>query len=313
MKKIFTLLVIAFSLKAVCTKAQNIPNSGFNQLNSNGSLRNWGNVYLVPFTLDTNGNYVTDSIVYDNQYYAPTADANSGTHALELRNAWNFTSNTGIAGAVASDDDSIFSAWGLMNLVPTNATVWTPFSPFNFSFYYKYSPVNGDSAFAQIALWDSSGNQIAEGTAIITAAASSYTQIITSIDYNQPTGYAAFYSMQFSTFYTTSPGSHSASFGTRFLVDDISFNNVSISGINSIGNNSNNKIYPNPASDQINITSNVNKALPYKIFNVFGQIVSAGILQPYTYSIGLNNLQPGIFHIEISNGNVVEQHSFIKR
>src|SRR6185369_12246751 len=126
-------------------------------------------------------------------FYGPTNDANNGSTALELRNAWDFTTNTGIAGAVSSDDDSIFSSWGLLNLVPTNATSFNPFAPFNFGFYYKYFPVNGDSAFAQIALWDSSGNQLAEGTLVIPDAASSYTLAYAPVNYSV-TGIAAFYS-----------------------------------------------------------------------------------------------------------------------
>ena len=65
MKKIFTFFVIAFSLKAAYSVAQQIPNKGFEQLNFDGSLSNWGNVYLFSMWFDSTGvSHLTDSIVF---------------------------------------------------------------------------------------------------------------------------------------------------------------------------------------------------------------------------------------------------------
>jgi hypothetical protein len=111
MRQIFTILVMTLSLKAVYMQAQTIQNGSFESLNSDGTLRNWGNVYLMSVWIDSSGVSHSDSIVYDGPFYAPTNDAFHGNTALELRNAWNFTSNIGIAGAVGLDDDSVFSSF----------------------------------------------------------------------------------------------------------------------------------------------------------------------------------------------------------
>ena len=69
MKKIATLFTaVIFSLVG---QAQ-IPNAGFEQLNTDGSLRNWGNVYLWPMHIDSSGNSYVDSLVFDGQLYFAT-------------------------------------------------------------------------------------------------------------------------------------------------------------------------------------------------------------------------------------------------
>lgn len=304
MKKIFTVLVIALSLKAMSAQAQTIPNNGFEYLNPDGSLSNWGNVYLMPMWIDTNGSSYVDSIVFDNQYfYAPTSDANGGSTALELRNAWDYTTNTGIAGAVGSDEDSVFSSWGLLNLVPTYSTPFNLFVPFNFGFYYKYFPVNGDSAFAQIALWDSSGNQVADGMIIITNAASSYTLISAPVNYTM-SGDAAFYSLSISTFYTASPGYRQPGFGTRLLADDIGFNFVSTTGLNTIVNDKQINIYPSPFTDEIVVNGYSLAGMEkqeIKVFDIFGREIYSQQLKTSKEKIQTGNWQRGIYFVKIDN------------
>jgi len=303
MKKIFTVLVIALTLNAMSAQGQTIPNNGFESLNPDSSLSNWGNVYIIPVWVDTNGNSYTDSIVYDNRYYAPTSDAYSGNTALELRNAWDYTTNTGIAGAVGADDDSVFNAYGLLNLVPTYSTPFNQFMPFNFGFYYKYFPVNGDSAFAQIALWDSSGNQVADGMIIITNAAGSYTLISAPINYTIP-GDAAFYSLSISTFYTAVPGSRQPGFGTRLLADDTGFNFVSTTGFNTIDNNKQINIYPNPFADEITIngySQTGREKQEIKVFDVFGREIYSQQLKTSEVKIQAQSWQSGIYFVRIDN------------
>lgn len=304
------MLVIALSLKAPAIWAQSVYNAGFEYLNPDGSVQHWGNVYLMPFHLDSTGGSLVDSIVFDNQFYAPATDAHTGALALELRNAWNYTTNTGIAGAVAADDDPVFSAWGLSNLVPTYATSANPFVPLNFGFYYKFFPVNGDSAFAEIDLWDSSGNQLAKGEIIITGAAGSYTLIDAPINYSVA-GLASFYSLSIHNFYTAVPGSRQPGFGTRLLVDDVGFNHAVTGGLNPVDDDSGFQMYPNPATGQLNILTKENKSLTYKIYNTFGQLVSEGTVHSGKHAVKLDNFKNGAYHIVTNAGGVVKQHTFI--
>lgn len=303
MKKIFTIILVLSCLKAINIKAQSVINNGFENINDDGSLMYWGNVYLIPMSFDTaTGQYTTDSIVWDGPYFAPSTDAHSGNTALELHNSWDFTSNAGIAGAVGLDDDSIFSGWGAFNLIPTYATSFNPFAPFNFGFYYKYFPLNGDSAFAEITLWDSTGNQLGDGRAIITSAASNYTLITAPINYSMQ-GDVAFYSVFISNFYTADYGSRHPSFGTSMLVDDIGFNFASTSVSEEKSDASFINIYPNPSQDYITINSGINQTTPYKIHNLFGQLVEEGNFSASSETISIKNLNAGVYYIEMMVDN----------
>lgn len=309
MKKIIIILVLAFAIQAA-PQAQ-VLNNDFEYLNSDGSLGYWGNVYLFAAIIDSSGSSFSDSIVFDNYFYAPTTDANSGNTALELRNAWNYTQNVGIAGAVGSDEDSIFSAWGLSNLVPTNANSSYPFNPINFGFYYKFFPVNGDSAFAEIALWDSSGNQLAEGKIILSGITSDYTFIDAPLTYFS-TGVAAYYSYSIYNFYTETPYFRQPSLGTRLLVDDLEFNFAPTPIHKTATATAQFDLFPNPASTHINIHSTEGQVYPYSICNVLGEIVHEGVLEPYIYAVPLESFGLGLHTIIIkTGGSTTEQHSFI--
>ncbi len=311
MRKIFTFFVIALSLKAASSNAQTILNPNFEQLNSDSSLSYWGNVYLFSAWFDSTGvSHLVDSIVFDGQLYAPTNDAYFGNTALELRNAWNFSTNTGIAGAVGLDEDTVFSAWGLSNLVPTYGTPFNPFEPINFNFYYKFHPVNGDSASLQIVLWDSSGNQMAEGLAIITDSISNYTMMTAPINYSL-TGGAAFYSFTIRNFYTSEPGSHQPSLGTQLKVDNIGFNFVSSSANNTNTVDRQIAVYPNPARDNINIDSHVFTDSHYKIHSIIGQTILEGNLQSNSNTIDLNSFEAGVYILEINSDDKSEFQTII--
>src|SRR4051812_39154797 len=117
MKNTLTLL---FVLTFFSSFAQ-VPNGDFENLNYDGSLRNWGNVYLTAVMIDSNGVSHFDSIVYNggNYYYQPTIDAHSGNYAMEVNNAWSFTFSGAITGSVSVDTDTVYSAYGALEFIPT--------------------------------------------------------------------------------------------------------------------------------------------------------------------------------------------------
>lgn len=304
MKKITTLLFICLAFNRFNSNAQTILNPDFELVNSDGSMQYWGNVYLFPVWIDSAGISHTDSILFDGPYlYAPTNDAYTGSHALELTNAWNFTTNTGIAGAVGLDDDTVFTSWGAGTLIPTNATSFNPFAPINFGFHYKFYPVNGDSAFARIALWDSLGNQIAEGNMIITDPENNYTGRYELINYSSA-GFAAYYSFFISNFYTADPGVRQPGFGTRLTVDNIGFDFASSTGAGSIIPESEMNVYPNPAHGLVSLNFSRNeKEGKVTVSNVLGEIIyEVSILKETKIELNLNNFSAGIYFIQIFDG-----------
>src|SRR4051812_18007783 len=97
MKRNRTLSAIAVLLTAGTAGAQ-IPNSGFEVMNTDNHISQWGKDILMAVIIDSNGNTTSDSIVFDNALYFATPEAHSGQQAMEMRNGWNYSSGQGIAG-----------------------------------------------------------------------------------------------------------------------------------------------------------------------------------------------------------------------
>jgi hypothetical protein len=239
MKTIATL--IAFGLLSFSLKAQ-IPNSGFETLNPENNISQWSKAFILVIWIDSTGESHGDSIVFDSPnsaLYLPTTDAHSGQYALEMRNAYNFTSNVGVAGgAVLSNEESYNIGFELP--VPVS-----PILPETFSFYYKYFPLASDSAQAVAKMYDSDGIQIGEALLNIGGTVSNYTLANVPITYSElrPVEYIAI------SFSTSIPGNE-PTFGTRFIVDDVSLNGTL--GLKEFEHSV--SLFPNPAATQIGLS-----------------------------------------------------------
>jgi hypothetical protein len=152
MKKYLPLIACLVFL--VVTIQAQVPNFSFEEANFDGSLRNWGNIYMEQAWIDSTGEMHGDSIHIDFAYYFQSNEAWNGNWAAEMRNSYNYTQNKGRAGAIIADLDSAFSAWGSFETIPVNAT------PAQLGFFYKHVGVNGDTASAEITVFDSLGNEI---------------------------------------------------------------------------------------------------------------------------------------------------------
>lgn len=311
MKKMLS-IIIALTLKASFLNAQTMVfNPSFEDQNSDGSIQHWGYHYIMQIWFDSLGNSHSDSIVYDNQFYGLSTDAYSGSKALELRNAWNFTDNSGIAGSISADDDSIFTSWGNVPMISVSNSGGSIFRPSTFSFHHKFFPVNGDSAVAQIILYDFVGNQVGEGLYIISNASNTYNLTQVPIQYSSSDTVAS-YSLVFSNFYTSSLGSHQPSFGTYLLIDDVQFGSNITTGINSPSVHSNISIYPNPAGDFLNIQSKDECDFQFYIYNKMGQMVKMGSSTYTETSISIADLKEGHYHILIKSDEYSTSLPFIK-
>jgi V8-like Glu-specific endopeptidase len=85
--------------------------------------------------------------------------------------------------------------------------------------------------------------------------------------------------------------------------------------INEKSANNDFNIYPNPADDAINITTNKNTAISnISIYNNLGiKVINIADVNYYNYSINLSSLNPGLYFITISSENQVFSKPFIKR
>lgn len=258
-----------------------IPNSGFEQHNTDGSIRYWGKLYLFDISIDSTGQH-GDSLEIDQALFAPTTDAHSGQYAAELRNGFNHTTQMQIAGEIQASNDTSFSSWNtLVNVTGSE-------KPNYFSFYYKYLPAGEDWAWARIALYDANSNQLGEANIITNEAATEYTYIYAPINYWME-GEPAYYTMSFST---AAPCGQ-ATLGTRFLVDDVSFvlGNADISEEKQKPYS----VFPNPTSGIFTIECN-EKTQSY-IYNSAGQLLF-GINGA---SVDLSGYPSGVYYVQIKS------------
>jgi hypothetical protein len=297
--KIFTACLF---LTATQLKAQ-IPNPGFENFNTCNVTANWSHFFLLGFTLDSLGNTVTDSIVYDGVNYvnSPTSDAHSGNWALSIRNAYNYTQNSMIAGKAVVFEDSSFCSAGYVTLLPMMPI---PNHPAEFSFWYKYLPVNNDTAYAEAVLTDSLGYEIATAKKIITTQQTTYVQEVIPFNY-QMAGEASFYSIRFST---SIPDEfpHQISLGTRLLIDDVNF--AGNSSIPTLDDELFTTLFPNPAFQTFSIRS----TQPFiytsiTIMDMHGNTLV--VLNPQGTTFDCSGLNPGMYLVKIAT----TQGSFYKK
>lgn len=71
------------------------------------------------------------------------------------------------------------------------------------------------------------------------------------------------------------------------------------------------KVFPNPASNQINIENIYNKRLDYYIFNSYGQLIKTGVLQSNLTTISIDKFNAGFYDLIIKTDNKIVSKYFI--
>jgi hypothetical protein len=303
MKKSFYLTFLCSILLLKISAQVNVPNPSFDQFNTDGTIRNWGNVYLFSVAIDSSGNQFGDSIYLDFNYYFPTQNAHSGEYAIELRNSYNYTTQQGRAGAIVADLDSVFTAWSSFETIPVSQ------NPKEFSFYYQYYPVNGDTGLAEVIVFDSLMEEIGHSTVILSEMKDTYTYSSDVIDFNLETEAAAVL-IKFSTFYTTVPDVRTASLGTRLVIDDVALSTST--GFNLLNVDKNQvQVYPNPTSGYLYIHSKELTPSKINVYNQMGQLVLAETITPNQNAISTTSLAKGIYTLSVENAGSKSMHKIV--
>ena len=297
------LLVLALLMTSQFFKAQ-IPNYSFENLNSDGSIKNWESTILLAIPLDTNG-HPTDSLIMDTDFYFSSNDAHSGAKALEMRNAYWFVNQEKIAGrASLSSSDSGYAGF--------NSPVPIGHNPVSFSFYYKFLPANYDTAYAYLRLTDSSFNPVGEANIYIAGVHTAYTFTSTPVVYSS-TITAAFMEIGF----TTAKLYSEASYGTRFLVDDInmSFATTGIRPVPATGNSI--SCFPNPAEKEISLrlqdATNLQQTRIILLDANGKEIRELNLnLAGNLLKINTEALAPGLYFIHVVDGASTYSAKFVK-
>lgn len=245
---------------------------------------------------------VGDSVVFDQQLIASTPDAHSGSRAVELRNAYNYTSNYGIAGAISLDADSVFMAWSAFELVPITAP------PADLSFWYRFTSVNGDTAQALLQVFDSLGTELGQAQVLLTVPASTYTRVQQAVTYHTP-GQPAFFSLRFSTFYTAGGhGVRQPGLGTRLTIDEVALGApLGVAGQPAVAAPA---LYPNPATDELRVGSTTSPPTLLELFDSRGLLVRR---ESGPQRVSLAGLTPGLYVARLHTRAGVQTQRVVKQ
>jgi hypothetical protein len=288
MKRNFICSVI-FSLIACFGFAQ-IPNPGFELLDSTNALRNWFYTGAISITMG-------DSIVYDGPLVSKSSTARTGNYALELRNSYNYTTGGPFMNGTAMasiPDNSVYQ--GFNEMIPMTG------HPIGLDFYYKFSrnPFT-DSTVCTVKLFNSAGFEIASGAGRVWTVQSSYQLKTVNLNYLStiPPGNGdsipAFTTIEF----RNKMSAGAPHIGQRTLIDDVSFR-FSTVGIAEEAGISDISVFPNPVHERLQIRSE--SSLEIEIYNAIGQ----SVLKTEVSNIDVSSMQPGIYFIKIGQGDQLQ-------
>lgn len=80
-----------------------------------------------------------------------------------------------------------------------------------------------------------------------------------------------------------------------------------------LSKNNSTSIYPNPASNNINISYKGNEQVRATLFNLTGKMITSVDLQKGVNSINISQLTNGIYFIKLDGGSVHTTHKFVKQ
>ncbi len=294
--KIF-ILALLFSVTGI--KSQ-VLNSSFELLNGDSSVKNWGDLILFSIPFDSLGHQL-DSVIIDKGLYFTTTDAHTGQRAMEMRNAYYAVSGQKIAGrAKMTMADSIYGAFVSPCPIGINPTV--------FSFYYKFFPVNNDTAFAYLVVTDSMDNELGGAKISIHQLASSYQLATAPVSYTTA-GVPAFMTIYFRTTTTITQ----AHYGTRFIVDDVSTLQTGITERAAAEL----VLAPMPVDDRLAIQitdGGLSNEATVQLYDMSARALSTVYVKTANgIEIATDNLPAGIYHLVLNNYNKVYTAKVVKQ
>ncbi len=97
------------------------------------------------------------------------------------------------------------------------------------------------------------------------------------------------------------------------ISDPIPITLIDNTGIGELLTKSNVSLYPNPATDQLNIDFEEygREVIDMEIVDMTGKIVRAGQLVDNKTTISLNGLQKGVYFVKLQNGQLSESHKIL--
>jgi len=260
-----------------------IPNAGFETMNADSTIAYWGSNCAYAIGLG-------DSIISDGPFLSLSGQSYAGQYAMELRNAYNFTTAETYSSCAHSFNDSIVFGFNLQ--FPVSGY------PGALKLYYRFSqnPMN-DTAWSRVRIYNSQHYQIGEGDAVYSGAPAPYQlklvpiQYITSISPSDGDLIPAFAEIDF----RSSKDASQAHPGTRILFDELSFEAATGLEQHSIANSL--AVFPNPASTSLQWDASL-PVQSVRLQNSVGQWLQVKQTQPHTLS--LQDLPDGFYVLSLT-------------
>jgi len=295
MKAKFTLLAI-LAVAFFSTKAQTIPNAGFETWTSPLNPDGWSTISSAfGFNLGLCKKDSLDKVVGANSVnvYADSIPGQPGYGVV------SGVVSTGTASAAGGP--------------PTFAGIPFAFRPDTLFFAYKYTSPGLDTAAVSMAMTKNGSTVFING----------YTDIYVPLD---PTSQWVLAYIPITSVYansTITPDTLLLQFSASFLdnpikgstlhVDGVFFSASASTGVNDLTNNIEVSVFPNPATDQLNITADLNlEGHKVVITDMNGKLVRIRPLINGVNSIELSDVASGtyIYRIADKNGFFVKQDRF---
>jgi len=264
----------------------------------NGDFESWTDYSTPP----TPNDWITSGGGDNNPTFSRTADAYSGTYALELKTV---TGTQGKSGTFQLNTGNIQD--GEYNSVTNSFSRGFPctLKKGKLTFYYKYAPANPkDSATINISF--KLKGVAAGGAGMNLKAASSYTYV--EIPFNNSTTPDSAMIQMNSSYWQGSTWQDTAKsyVGADFKIDELKLQSIS-TGITENSADANITFYPNPMKETgvFDIPSQIDlSGMILRIYNVTGVMVVTMPVTSNKIFISKSNLLPGLYNYEFSRGMV---------
>ncbi len=296
-KNYLFLLLVTFGIASA-----QVPNPSFEEFIGYGNeTRFWGpNPMSIAISIDLEGNTTTvsETIIYEPDTYSYcffNNDAHTGNRAMEIRNAFNVTKNEVIPGKMIlfneDEGSTTASGWNTGQQISDNITLE------GLGFYYKFFPLNNDTAQAKLELFNSGGESVGIAVVEISGLHSDYTYASAPIEITS-TETPTFMTVEFSM----GSGTTNATMGSKLIIDDVSTTNLPLS--NPFVQASQFLIYPTLASQEIHIAKGDNMldgSYAIEIFTLDGRAIKRLTLDLYEdtpATIDVSALSQGVYFMK---------------
>ncbi len=287
-KSILTILSGAFCFASATAQITQPANQSFEDWETyNGSI---GNTYTEPVGWNT-GNECSELI---NQLaVSRSTDAYAGASSARLETLPAF-GNIKVNGVLTTATMICSANSGGQE----GGTTYTTMIPDSVVGFYKYTPAGNDSAYSQIMFLANNDMDTISFTRVnFTETVSEWTRFSAPLT---PAS-AGQQPEKLSLFFNSSWGDGSqgqAVVGSVFFIDSVHFVSGP-QGISEVYNNPSWSVYPNPATDVLNVKSVSGEQANIEVMDVAGKLLKFGMVGSGNSTIDLAGLVPGVYTYRI--------------